>query len=521
MCGIWGMYGKPRTVQHDKFLKEAAVTGTLRGAHATGVFHVYYNNKLWQETFSVLGKDAVPGHDFVDGKIAKDLLNSRVNSLAIVGHNRYATGGGMDAEHAHPFRVNNITLVHNGVLDNAASLRYDHKFERSSGVDSEVVAQLLAAMPAKEALEKLEGAYALVWHDDKENVIRFARNSERPMHFADCGDVVLFGSELGMLTWLADRNSLKVKDTSELPVGTLLTLQQSEAGVLVADKQEFKAAVRYKSWQGYRSWGDFLGESYPATGASSGAASSSTGTGTQNRTTTSDVHTNCEGLTYGECAAYIQQHLDVVGVSRGVQHDWVLNSFTTLNDRNVLRLVSSEASTVQAIKTVYLGGHTSDPQTRAYREAEKDLVEFLKVCQDDVVGVTAKSSGVVLAEAAAGNGWMAYKASELLSERLFYVMLDTQSLVFHGLGDRGRYVELFNMNAHMTRHGYNVVRKPVVGSVYSVSGVPEDTLRNVYKGSPLVTFRGYPKTNKECAIVTPNSNLGVSLMVPLTALRGV
>ncbi len=101
------------------------------------------------------------------------LASTPVSGIAGLGHTRWATHGPATIDNAHPHFTANVTLVHNGIIENYAELKAELVAEGvrfSSSTDTEVVAHLLERLlrqtsTPEEAfdrlLELLVGSYAL------------------------------------------------------------------------------------------------------------------------------------------------------------------------------------------------------------------------------------------------------------------------------------------------------------------------------------------------------------------------
>lgn len=208
MCGLVGVicnHAIPKPLV--EVFSQMVEVNSLRGRHSTGVIRLGSEGSRWY-------KKAVNGPVFVNQKDGFEFINGGKNVRALLAHNRWATRGEVNHANAHPFRKGPITLMHNGTLRSQANLPDYRDYE----VDSENIAHSMHVLGEKETLEKLNGAYALVWYNSKDNSINFARNSERPLYFAitTLGSVI-YASERKMLEWICDRNRINVKTIVSLP----------------------------------------------------------------------------------------------------------------------------------------------------------------------------------------------------------------------------------------------------------------------------------------------------------------
>ncbi len=158
----------------------------IRGKDSVGVISQQHNGIQYE-------KSVIDPVSFLEHRRVVPLLTG---ARALVGHNRAATRGGVSVNNAHPFQHGAITLVHNGTLrSNAVTTPY-------FTVDSESIAYALSqADDPVTVLEKLDGAYALIWFDSRDNSWNVARNDERPLVFMTntTGDTMWFSSEAGIL----------------------------------------------------------------------------------------------------------------------------------------------------------------------------------------------------------------------------------------------------------------------------------------------------------------------------------
>lgn len=207
MCGIVSVFNGE--VKYDRNIHVAfsqlLAANTVRGYHSTGLV---YGGTYSAEVY----KKAVPGYDFVELAVVDRILTAYEEHSFLIGHNRAATRGTISTRNAHPFEHGHITGVHNGTL-----ITYKDLVEGSDpmyAVDSEYIFRGLEQRGAKELIPLINGAYNLLWYDATDNKVHMIRNEDRPYYFAKVKgkDVLFGGSEMGMLSWILNRNSLTIED---------------------------------------------------------------------------------------------------------------------------------------------------------------------------------------------------------------------------------------------------------------------------------------------------------------------
>ncbi len=173
MCGIIGFTGY---LDAKNVLLESLEALEYRGYDSAGIA---YFDKSGIQTIKTIGK--------VSCLLEKVNLNLKNDSTCGIGHTRWATHGGVSDTNSHPHTYGNVTLIHNGIIENYHELETELASKGRipvSQTDSEIAAMLIDsiyhgdAMDAiKKAMELLEGAYAFcILFADEPEVIYCLRN---------------------------------------------------------------------------------------------------------------------------------------------------------------------------------------------------------------------------------------------------------------------------------------------------------------------------------------------------------
>lgn len=243
MCGLVGVAGN-LILRDLKIFNQMLIADQFRGVHSTGLASVVRGH-------ASVYKRAVNAMDFLQLKKTDELISAQADTL--IGHNRYATKGGVSDATAHPFEHGDITLVHNGTLTSMYNLPDSKDFT----VDSEAICYAMSVWEPKQVLEELSGAYALVWHDARDNTLNFARNDERTLCIAYAGNNIFWASERKMLEWILDRNDVNNPQYYDLEAGKHVTL---ELGTKIKDMQSLtynEFAPKKVSYTGYYGGGNY------------------------------------------------------------------------------------------------------------------------------------------------------------------------------------------------------------------------------------------------------------------------
>ncbi len=192
MCGIIGIIGTepvaPRLLESLRRLE-------YRGYDSAGIaVQTAGGTERRRAEGKIRNLDAVIDEQPVAGEVG-------------IGHTRWATHGAPSVRNAHPHRFGQVTVVHNGIIENFAELKsalmaQGEAFE--SDTDTEVIAHLLNAELAtgaslrdafKATLDRLHGAYALaILIDGEDRAILGARRGS-PLVVGWGGDEMYLGSD--------------------------------------------------------------------------------------------------------------------------------------------------------------------------------------------------------------------------------------------------------------------------------------------------------------------------------------
>ncbi|SHK43264.1 glutamine--fructose-6-phosphate transaminase [Shimia gijangensis] len=158
MCGIIGILGQ--TVVVDRLL-EGLSRLEYRGYDSAGVAVLTNNGPAMRRSVGKLTS--------LRDEVARYPLEGKVG----IGHTRWATHGAPTQVNAHPHRSGQVSVVHNGIIENYAEIRAELEADGwvfQSETDTEVVASQCDQFlhqgdepqdAVRKTLRKLEGAYAL------------------------------------------------------------------------------------------------------------------------------------------------------------------------------------------------------------------------------------------------------------------------------------------------------------------------------------------------------------------------
>ena len=227
MCGIVGYVGSK---QATPILIEGLRRLEYRGYDSAGVavLEAGKDNRFATRVVRCKGKLA---------NLEARLLESQPIGTIGIGHTRWATHGRPSDENAHPHKAGQVSVIHNGIIENHVALRDRLKAAGrtfTSETDTEIVAHLIdeelkknASQPllfaVRAALAQVEGAYAICVLSE-----------------ASPGEIVVAKNASPLVIGLGDGESFVASDVPAILAHTrkMLFLEEGEVARLTRDKVE-------------------------------------------------------------------------------------------------------------------------------------------------------------------------------------------------------------------------------------------------------------------------------------------
>jgi len=195
MCGIIGSVGKnnvlPVLINGLKRLE-------YRGYDSAGIAYNLNNDiKIVKEKGKIANLEA--------------LINFEDDSKIGIGHTRWATHGEANTINAHPHRQNNITIVHNGIIENYIALKnelIEKGYVFKSETDTEVACAYIDYLYSenKDILKTLnsctsifKGSYAIVVMVDGDNENLYVIKKDSPLIIGIGDDNNYIASDIGAI----------------------------------------------------------------------------------------------------------------------------------------------------------------------------------------------------------------------------------------------------------------------------------------------------------------------------------
>ena len=210
MCGIIGYKG------HDdakKVIIEGLKALEYRGYDSSGIAY-NVNNKI--NIVKQEGKVSV---------LEEKIKNDNNKSFIGIGHTRWATHGMPNNINAHPHKVGNTTIVHNGIIENYVELKNKLKsiYNFKSETDTEVACALIdyyvnktgdKLKGIKKAQEEIIGSFAfvIIFDNEPNNIYATRRNS--PLIIAKNNDNFYLASDIAAI--LSYTNKYYLLDQDEI-----------------------------------------------------------------------------------------------------------------------------------------------------------------------------------------------------------------------------------------------------------------------------------------------------------------
>jgi len=225
MCGIVGYLGKKE--QTISILITGLKALEYRGYDSAGIAY-QKNNKI--KVIKSVGR-----LEQLEKKVKLE------NTVLGIGHTRWATHGKACTTNSHPHQSGNITLVHNGIIENYIELKQmleKKGYQFQTETDTEVAAAFIddafksfknMIKALKKAKEKLKGSYAFAIINDLEPDTLYAMKKESPLVLGKTEEELFLASDPMAI-------SSYTKEICYLNEGSIVKLEKNKV-TLIEEKE--------------------------------------------------------------------------------------------------------------------------------------------------------------------------------------------------------------------------------------------------------------------------------------------
>jgi glucosamine--fructose-6-phosphate aminotransferase (isomerizing) len=255
MCGIIGLFGDDSYDICLLGLKQLQNRGYDSAGICSLLDNEFINIKYAStDAYSAISKLEEHNSDF--GKIVPNIS---------IGHTRWATHGAKTDENSHPHISSDglFSLVHNGIIENYASLKsmlIDEKYDFKSQTDTEVIVNLISynfkktnnvEKAIKKTIEMLEGTWGLV----------IMYKNEKKIYVTRHGSPILIGNDetKAMITSEQSGFCNKVNNYIVLENMDICVIEKEEGKIKITtnqiyDEKEIKEGVITLTPEPYDHW---------------------------------------------------------------------------------------------------------------------------------------------------------------------------------------------------------------------------------------------------------------------------
>lgn len=231
MCGIIGFTGQ---LEAQDILLNGLASLEYRGYDSAGIAYFKENGKI--SIRKTIGKV----------KDLRAICDDDNTTTCGIGHTRWATHGGVTNANAHPHKVGQVALIHNGIIENYHELitKFELADQLISETDTEVAAALFNKLydgdPAetiRRAVKEITGSFAFcIMFKDHPGTIYAIRNVS-PMVATYCEDGSFIASDLTAFIAYSKRYFI-------VPEYHILTL--TSTGITLEDLEGNPAEIAYQ-----------------------------------------------------------------------------------------------------------------------------------------------------------------------------------------------------------------------------------------------------------------------------------